>query len=74
VKRGARQLAEVMAIMDDGGWRTLREIAVRHGAIPEASASARLRAIRSLGFDVERRAAHLPGNHARRVFEYRVRA
>jgi hypothetical protein len=68
------QLSEVMAIVRDGGWRTLRALAAHHGNIPESSLSARLRDLRALGYIVERRRAHLPGGIRAKVFEYRVRA
>ena len=56
-QRLARQLALVLALMRDGRWRTLREIAELTGA-PEASVSARLRDLRKPakgGYTVERR-------------------
>jgi hypothetical protein len=58
----------VEALMSDGQWRTLREIAdaARGG---EASVSARLREIRAKGGDFELRAR---GNRADGLFEYRV--
>jgi DNA-binding Lrp family transcriptional regulator len=60
--------------MKDGGRRTLREIAARIGGnIPEASISARLRDLRKLGYQVERRpdpVSSIPGFV--RVYSYRV--
>jgi DNA-binding HxlR family transcriptional regulator len=52
-----RQLMEVFEIMADGGRRTLREIAARHGSISEPSISARLRELRRLGYTVNRQRA-----------------
>lgn len=43
--RMAKQRIAVLAIMSDGAWHTLRELAERTGA-PEASVSARLRDLR----------------------------
>jgi hypothetical protein len=54
---GARlgaQFLRVRSIMDEGAWRTLREIAAETGD-PEASISARLRDLRRAGYVVERR-------------------
>ena len=69
-----KQLVEVATIMNDGGWRTLRELSIRHGSIPEASASARLREMRRYGWIIERRRAVLPGVPATaRVYAYRAR-
>jgi hypothetical protein len=66
--RLARQLAGVRALMADGRWRTLPEIA-RHVEGSEAALSARLRDLRKRKFGgrtVERR--YLAGG----LFEYRV--
>jgi hypothetical protein len=68
-----RQLSDVYQIMQDHGWRTLRELATRHGNLPEASASARLRELRRVGYIVERRPARLPAGVKAKVYEYRVR-
>lgn len=51
--RLGKQLALVLALMADGQWRTLRQIADRVQA-PEASVSARLRDLRRYGRTVER--------------------
>ena len=62
-KRLARQLEAVRSLMSDGEWRTLAQIA-NACAIPEASASARLRDLRKLKFGalkVERRRANSNG-------------
>jgi len=69
--RLARQLRKVAALMLDGSWRTLAEIA---GAIdePEASISARLRDLRKDRFGayiVERQHRH---EAERGCYEYRV--
>lgn len=69
--RLARQLGAVRALMVDGVWRTLAEIAAITGE-PEASISARLRDLRKAKFgswQVERRAR---GDRGRGLFEYRV--
>ncbi len=68
-----RQTSEVFAIVKDGGWRTLREVATRHGNIPEASVSARLRDLRKLGFKVERRIDPVSSRPWVRVYAYRVK-
>jgi hypothetical protein len=67
-ERLGAQMAAVFALMRDGAWRTLGEIAAQSGA-PEASVSARLRDIRNkLGYTVEREyVAH--GLHRYRVVE-----
>jgi hypothetical protein len=69
--RLARQFERVRALMSDGAWRTLREIADELGH-PEASISARLRDLRKEkfgGFLVERRRR---GDPPRGLFEYRL--
>jgi hypothetical protein len=73
MKRGAVQLQSVFEIMKDHGWRTLREISTRHGSIPEASVSARLRDLRKLGCQVERRIDPVSSVPGVRVYAYRVR-
>jgi len=70
-ERLSRQLLAVRAVMSDGCWRTLAELALEAGA-PEASVSARLRDLRKPGFGsylVKRRAR---GTRERGLFEYRV--
>lgn len=55
--RLSKQMAAVFALMSDGNWRTLRQIAEATTA-PEASASAQLRHLRKRkwgGHTVERR-------------------
>ena len=64
-KRLGAQLAKVQHSMADGKWRTLAEIAWLCEC-PEASASARLRDLRKLGFMVEREFVGL-GLHRYRV-------
>jgi len=59
------QLAKVKALMSDRNWRTLAVISAITGA-SEASASARLRQLRSQGYQVDRR--RVRGG----LFEYRV--
>ncbi|HVY65919.1 MAG TPA: hypothetical protein VHH11_13945 [Gammaproteobacteria bacterium] len=71
VRLGA-QMARVRALLLDGRWRTLAEIAVATGD-PEASVSARVRDLRKPrfgGYDVQRR--RRPGLEARGVWEYRL--
>jgi hypothetical protein len=68
-KRLHKQHNRVFALMKDGNWRTLGQIAVGTGD-PEASVSARLRDLRKDRFGahgVERRSC---GNG---LFEYRLR-
>ena len=70
---GARlgeQLRQVWELMKDGKERTLREIAGQAGA-PEASASARLRDLRAMGFDVRRRRRGESGTWVYWIEEYR---
>lgn len=52
-KRLGRQLLLVKGVVVGAGWLTLTRIAALTGA-PEASVSARLRELRSIGFTVER--------------------
>ena len=69
--RLARQFGAVRALVLDGEWHTLRELADAIGA-PEASVSARLRDLRKPeggGYIVERRRR---GNPANGLHEYRV--
>ena len=65
------QLAHVLALMSDGKWRTLREIAdAPNKAYSDAGVSARLRDLRKPrfgGYTVERRRVSDSG-----LFEYRV--
>ena len=68
--RLAKQSSAVHDHMRDGAWRTLAEISAATGA-PEASASARLRDLRRMGFTVDRRRR---GDLARGLHEYRVLA
>jgi hypothetical protein len=70
--RLARQLTAVRALMHDGQWHTLREIADKIGA-PEASVSARLRDLRKTRFGawiVDRQ--RVTDGHG--LFRYRMRA
>lgn len=55
IKEGeaVKQLERVELAMRDGKFRTLREIAAISGD-PEASVSARIRELRSMGFNVHR--------------------
>ena len=53
-KRLGAQLSAVIAVMKDGRWRTLCELAGLCDS-PEASVSARLRDMRRLGWEVQRR-------------------
>ena len=65
------QMRRVRAVMVDGEWRTLYELATLVGA-PEASVSARLRDLRKRRFGshvVERRRRGAP---AHGLFEYRL--
>lgn len=66
-ERLKKQLGRVKALMLDGEWRGLAEIAVATGA-PEASASARLRDLRRHGLTVERQ--RVPGG--RGLHRYRI--
>lgn len=69
--RLGRQMAAVKALMADGVWRTLAEIALETGA-PEASVSARLRDFRKDKFGslvIERRRR---GDPSRGLWEYRM--
>jgi predicted transcriptional regulator len=52
-ERIRRQRDRVLAVMSLGEWRTLQQISMLTGA-PEASASARLRDLRKLGWIVQR--------------------
>ncbi|HLG99348.1 MAG TPA: hypothetical protein VKX49_23760 [Bryobacteraceae bacterium] len=70
-KRLGRQLDQVRELVLDRGWWTLgdiqRGLIHRHGGhFPEASISARLRDLRSLGYTVERK------NLGAGLFAYRV--
>lgn len=69
-QRLAKQTAAVWEVMKDGAWRTLAEIRVAlfmNGYVAgEPSISARLRELRSLGHQVDRRA------RKPHVFEYRA--
>ena len=53
-KRLSRQLDLVERVMRDGEWRTLSQLAGLTDC-PEASVSARLRDLRKIGYEVERR-------------------
>ena len=64
-QRLGRQLLRVRDLMQDGRWRTLAEIEAATGA-PQASASARLRDLRRLRLNVERRRI------SEGLWEYRV--
>lgn len=66
--RLTRQLDRVRALMSDGSWRTLGEIAA---VVPgsETALSARLRDIRKSGLTVDRRRR---GDAKRGLHEYRV--
>lgn len=68
-KRLGVQLEKVRALVIQSGWLTLGQIA-RITGYPEASVSARLRQLRSLGHVVDRR--RVPD--ANGLWEYRVRA
>jgi hypothetical protein len=71
-KRLARQLADVRAAMvlagESNTWLTLRELSklTHYG---EASISARLREMRTIGFDVRRRRR---GTESKGIWEYRA--
>lgn len=65
-KRLGKQLSQVFALMHSGEWRTLAELSSAIGA-SDASVSARLRQLRSMGHTVDRKRLH--GG----VFAYRVR-
>ncbi len=66
--RISTQLAKVRDLMADGQWRTLREISDATGA-PEASASARWRDLKKLGYTTQRERV---GDPARGLWRYRV--
>ncbi len=69
-ERLGQQLGDVKALMSDGHWRPLDEIAATTGH-PQASVSARLRDLRKEkfgGWTVERR--RVPDGHG--LHEYRV--
>lgn len=68
IPRLEKQLERVAAIMSDGQWRTLGQIAAKTGD-PEASISARLRNLRQAGNRVERKRINGPtkGLHAYRL-------
>lgn len=66
-KRLGDQLERVRAVMADSQWRTLPELS-RLARGSEASVSARLRQLRSMGHQVDRR--RVP--EANGLFEYRV--
>jgi DNA-binding transcriptional ArsR family regulator len=66
--RLANQLQKVAVLMADREWRTLEEISRDTGA-PQASASARLRALRAAGNTVERKRIKDP---MRGLWVYRV--
>lgn len=66
-----RQIGRVYAVMADGRWRTLRELATATRD-PEASCSAQLRHLRKARFGshvIERRTR---GDRALGLFEYRL--
>jgi hypothetical protein len=65
------QILRVYAVMSDGKWRTLRELAAATGD-PEASCSAQLRHLRRQKFgahSIEKRAR---GDRSRGLWEYRL--
>jgi hypothetical protein len=65
-----KQLGRVWSVVQDGRWRTLREIALRTHD-PEASISAQLRHLRKPrfgGYIIEKRNR---GDRARGLYEYR---
>jgi Fic family protein len=66
-KRLGKQLCLVKGVVVGAGWMTLAHIEALTGA-PQASISARLRELRSLGYLVERRA--VPGGNG--LHEYAV--
>lgn len=66
--RLGEQLRRVWERVRCGDWLTLSEIAAETGD-PEASVSARLRQLRAMGVDVQRRRR---GEAARGCWEYRV--
>lgn len=69
-ERLSRQWERIYHVMCDHSWRTLSELCKETGD-PEASASARLRDLRKMGYTVERR--RRPGFDERRgIFEYRL--
>ncbi len=67
-ERLGEQLRRVWRCVRGGEWLTLAEIAAVTGD-PEASVSARLRQLRGMGFEVERRRR---GDDRRGLWEYRV--
>lgn len=67
-KRLSAQYKRVFGVMEDGCWRTLREIE-DVTSDPQASISARLREIRHNGYTVDRRRR---GEIERGLHEYRV--
>lgn len=72
-KDGARlskQLKSVLALMSDGGWRTLADISQAVNA-PEASVSARLRDLRREGYVVDRH--RLPQKNGLHSYRLRVK-
>ena len=69
--RLCNQLQTVTFLMNDGAWRTLREIADEL-EIPEASASARLRDLRKTRFGSHRVERQRRVEAKRGIFEYRV--
>lgn len=69
--RLGRQVLAVLALMRDGRWRTLREIADAVEA-PEASVSARLRDLRKARFGQYTIDRRRPGEPSKGLWEYRL--
>lgn len=67
--RLAGQLGRVLAVMEDGTWRTLAELAEATGD-PEASVSARLRDLRKPKFGGRQVQAQRRGDPTAGVWEY----
>lgn len=66
-ERLASQLVSVKRFLGSGEWHTLREIVAGIGAASEAGVSARLRELRAMGFNVEKRRRDAP---ERGIWEY----
>jgi hypothetical protein len=70
-KRIMSQLNRVFCLMQDGKWRTLREISDAVNA-PEASVSAGLRSLRRVKFGSHKVNRRSRGDRSRGLYEYQL--